>query len=63
MNKKTVLSIVLGALALIGACVGVLLVLKRKGVLKLKKTSYDYEEEFPEETAEEQRPAEAPVSE
>lgn len=59
-NTVTVLSIVLGALALIGAAAGVLYVLKQKGILKLKKADYSYEEEFPED---DEGPAPEPAEE
>jgi len=45
----TIVSIIIGILAVLGAIATTLYVLDKKGILKLKRTNYKYEEEFPDE--------------
>ena len=44
----TVLAVIAGIIAVVGAVVGVLYWLDRKGILQLQKTNYEYAEEFPD---------------
>ncbi len=45
----TIISIIIGVLAVLGAIATTLYVLDKKGILKLKRTNYEYSEEFPDE--------------
>lgn len=45
----TVIGIIVGVLAVLGAIATTLYVLDKKGILKLKRTNYKYTEEFPDE--------------
>ncbi len=44
----TVIAIVAGVAAAVGAVITVLYYLNKKGILKLQKTNYEYAEEFPD---------------
>ena len=44
----TVVAIIAGVAAAVGAVIGVLYLLDRKGILQLRKTNYEYVEEFPD---------------
>ena len=45
----TIVSIIIGILAVLGAIATTLYVLDKKGILKLKRSNYKYTEEFPDE--------------
>ncbi len=45
----TIISIIIGVLAVLGAIATTLYVLDKKGILKLRRMNYKYAEEFPDE--------------
>ena len=55
MKKGHIIAIVVGVISALAAIAAVLYVLDKKGVLnlKLKRTKYEYAEEFPEQEPEE----------